>query len=164
MYKDELVGLSKAGVKYLTIGGIALGLHGYPRATFDLDIMPELSEDNLDKIIVALQGLGYIPRIPVDVRELKDPQKRELWHVEKNMQVFSFIKPQELSSIVDMMIYHPLPFDACFERRQNVYIEGVPIYIASLEDLLKLKMKANREKDKSDIAILERMLERRRDD
>lgn len=32
--------LNSHGVKYLVIGGVALILHGYPRATADVDIIP----------------------------------------------------------------------------------------------------------------------------
>lgn len=46
MYEEVLTELSKSGARYLVIGGVALGLSGYPRTTFDLDILPDLSGRN----------------------------------------------------------------------------------------------------------------------
>ncbi len=158
MYEKELVGLSDAGARYLVIGGIAIGFHGFVRATFDLDILPDLESENLDKIIGVLSSLNYVPRVSVPVEELKDPQKRDFWHHEKNMKVFTFIQPNDLKNEVDLMIYHPLQFEDCFERRKSIYVRGKQIPLASVQDLLSLKKIAGRPKDLRDITILERMV------
>jgi len=158
MYEKELIALSTSGARYLVIGGIALGLSGYPRATFDLDILPELSKGNLDRIIKALEKLGYKPRSPINPEEIKDPEKREMWFKEKNMRVFSFFNPEEPINAVDLMIYHPLNFEDCFKRRQTVKLKGHEIYISSIEDLLKLKNISMRKRDKGDIEVLKEML------
>lgn len=44
----------KHKVKYLVIGGIAAVLHGVPRATFDLDILIEATEDNAQRTLEAM--------------------------------------------------------------------------------------------------------------
>lgn len=155
MYEEVLTELSKSGARYLVIGGVALGLSGYPRATFDLDILPDLSEENLDRIIRVMESLGYKPRVPVNAEELKNSKKREIWYKEKNMKVFSFFDPKNPMNIVDLMIYHPINFEDCFKRRQSVRIDDVEIYIASIDDLIKLKKGVMRDKDKEDIRVLE---------
>ncbi|PKP56733.1 MAG: hypothetical protein CVT88_09870 [Candidatus Altiarchaeales archaeon HGW-Altiarchaeales-1] len=162
MYEKELIALSKSGARYIVIGGIALGLSGYPRATFDLDILPQLSEENLDKIIKTLQKLGYKPRRPVNPEDIKDPEKRELWFKEKNMKVFSFFNPEEAVNEIDVMIYYPLNFEDCFKRRQIVKLKGHDIYISSIEDLLELKKISMRNVDIGDIEVLEKMLEKKK--
>ena len=164
MYEKELIAFSSSGARYLVIGGVALGLSGYPRATLDLDILPELSKENLDKIINALQKLGYKPRIPIDPEEIKDPEKRELWFREKNMKVFSFFNPKEPINVLDLMIYSPLNFEECFMRKQTVKLKGHEIHIASIEDLLELKNISLRERDKIDIEVLKRMLKLNKDE
>ncbi len=78
MYEEEMVALSKSGAKYVVVGAIALILRGYMRATADLDIIPDLHSENLDKIIKILTDLGYKPRLPVDINDIKDPKKRLL--------------------------------------------------------------------------------------
>lgn len=161
MYEKELIALSNSGARYIIIGGIALGLSGYPRATFDLDILPELSEENLDKIIKTLQKLGYKPKVPVNLEEIKDPKKRALWFKEKHMKVFSFFNPKEPINEIDLMIYYPLNFEECFKRRQNIKLKNHEIYVASIEDLLELKKISMRPVDKADIEVLKKMLEKK---
>jgi len=157
MYEDILKELSRSGARYLVIGGVALGLSGYPRATFDLDILPDLSEDNLDKIIKVMDKLGYKPRVPVNAEDLKDPRKRYEWYKGKNMRVFSFFDIKNPINMVDLMIYHPINFEDCFARRQSVRIDDFEVYVASIDDLIKLKKDAMRDKDKEDIRVLEEM-------
>lgn len=164
MYEKELIGLAESGARYLVIGGIAVVFHGFPRFTNDLDIMPDLSPDNLEKIISTLTSLGYRPRVPADPQDLKDPVKREMWYQEKNMRVFSFIHPQQPAISVDLMIYHPIDFEELYRRRHTVTVGGRPIEVISLEDLICLKKSVLRDKDVVDIKYLERILERRKDD
>ncbi len=155
MYEEVLTELSRSGARYLIIGGIALGLSGYPRATLDLDILPDLTEENLDKIIKTLQRLGYKPRLPVNAEELKDPKNRERWYKEKHMRVFSFFNADNPLNEIDLMIYHPLSFEDCFKRKQSIKIRDIDVYVASIDDLLKLKRGVMRNKDKEDIRVLE---------
>ena len=159
MYEKELIELSKSGARYLVVEGIALAFHNFPRATFDLDIMPDLNSENLGIIADTLKSLGYTPKIPVDVEELKDPRKREYWHTEKNMEVFSFINLREPTDMVDLMIYSPLDFEECFTRKVMVTVYGTQIYIASVEDMLTLKRMSMRPQDMRDIAVLETIME-----
>ena len=69
--------LADSKAKYLVVGAVAIGLHGHPRATFDLDIMPYLDKENLDKIIKTLTKLGYHSRQPVKLEDPKDPEIRK---------------------------------------------------------------------------------------
>ena len=124
MYEKELTGLADAGARYLVIGGIAVGLHGYVRATYDLDIFPDLASDNLDKITSVLTFLGYSPRVPVALHEIKDPAKRASWHKEKNMKVFSFMHSQRILDTVDLMIFYSFSFDEWFARRKTISLQG----------------------------------------
>ena len=161
MYEDELVELAAAGVRFLVIGGVAVGMYGYPSATFDLDILPDLSSDNLDRLVAALGKLGYQPMAAVDPAELKDPANRREWYENKNMKVFSFVKTDTPRDVVDVMIYHPIDFEKCFERRRTVGIRGHDVSVAAAEDLLELKKVAGRDKDRVHIAALERFLKER---
>ena len=117
MYETELTELASAGVRFLVIGGVAVGRYGYPGATFDLDILPDLSEANMDRLVVTLTRLGYKPMVPVDPAELKDPSKRKFWHDEKNMKVFSVVKKDGPKDGVGVMIKHPFYCEQCFYAR-----------------------------------------------
>ena len=52
-----LATLNEHGVRYVVIGGVAVGAHGYVRATEDLDIVPEPTAENADRLARALAEL-----------------------------------------------------------------------------------------------------------
>jgi hypothetical protein len=54
LLKDVFSSFQKHNVRYLVIGGIAAVLHGVPRATFDMDILIETTEDNAQRLLGAL--------------------------------------------------------------------------------------------------------------
>jgi hypothetical protein len=49
--------LDSAGVEFLVIGGVAVGFHGYVRATKDVDIVPAPDLENLAKLAGVLATL-----------------------------------------------------------------------------------------------------------
>lgn len=49
--------LDEAGVEYIVIGGVAVGFHGYVRATKDLDVVPAPDRRNLERLVLALRAL-----------------------------------------------------------------------------------------------------------
>jgi hypothetical protein len=57
-FKDFLRLLNSHGVKYLVVGGYAVGYYGYPRATGDMDIWIAVSKVNAEKTAQALRDFG----------------------------------------------------------------------------------------------------------
>jgi hypothetical protein len=53
-----LTALEKAKVRFVVIGGLAVGAHGYPRATKDLDIVPDPDAANLERLAAVLAELN----------------------------------------------------------------------------------------------------------
>lgn len=53
-----LTALEKAEVRFVVIGGFAVGAHGYPRATKDLDIVPDPDAANLERLAIVLAELN----------------------------------------------------------------------------------------------------------
>lgn len=51
-------------VEYLVVGGVAAALYGAPRLTFDLDIVPETSAPNVDRLQRALAAIHAVVRDP----------------------------------------------------------------------------------------------------
>ncbi len=78
-----LLALVGAGVRFVIIGGIAVGVHGYVRATKDLDIVPDPDPGNLARLAHLLRevnaeniGLGdfapnEFPFDPLDPAQLE---------------------------------------------------------------------------------------------
>jgi hypothetical protein len=159
MYKKELIKLSRAGVRYMVIGGVALGLSGYPRATLDLDLFVDFSEENLDKFLQVVNRMGYKPRVPVDLSLLKDPMERKRWTEEKGAKVFSFYQAKRPHLQIDVLIDSPVSFIEAWKRSRIVVIGGEEVHVACPEDLLLLKQVASREKDREDIEVLKKIIQ-----
>ncbi|HEX8523827.1 MAG TPA: hypothetical protein VF669_16345 [Tepidisphaeraceae bacterium] len=65
--------LDELNIPYAIAGGMALNVHGYRRATEDVDVL--VTQDGLTKVHQALDGLGYVPPFPGS-KQLKDTQNR----------------------------------------------------------------------------------------
>ena len=65
----EFLSLLKAhSVRYLLIGGYAVGYHGYPRATNDLDVWIDIHLDNAARMVRALRAFGFdLPELSEDL-------------------------------------------------------------------------------------------------
>lgn len=67
-FRDFLRLLNFHKVKYLLVGGFAVGYHGYPRATGDMDIWIAVTSENADKMVIVLQEFGFnIPQLSLDL-------------------------------------------------------------------------------------------------
>jgi hypothetical protein len=51
--------LESHGVRFLVVGGYAVGLHGFPRYTGDLDVFIAISEENAGKLISVFSEFGF---------------------------------------------------------------------------------------------------------
>ena len=57
-FRDVLFELTRAGARFLVVGAHALGVHGVPRATVDLDIWVEPTPENAQRVWLALAAFG----------------------------------------------------------------------------------------------------------
>ena len=57
-FLDLISALNAAEVRYLVVGAYAVGVHGHPRATKDLDVWVEASPDNAERVLQALRDFG----------------------------------------------------------------------------------------------------------
>ena len=58
-FKEFLRLLNSAQIEYLVVGGYAVGYHGYPRPTGDLDIWVAALPGNAVKLVDALAKFGF---------------------------------------------------------------------------------------------------------
>ncbi len=157
--------LTRHEIKYLTVGAVGATLSGYPRSTSDLDILVDLGTENLSKLIDFLALNNYHPRAPVPAIELLDAKKRQTWHDEKNLRAFTFIDAKNPAGNVDLLIYASVEFNEAWQRKQVYDLDGIPVYVAALDDLILLKEDAiknrNLSKDLYDLEALRQLKERR---
>ena len=141
--KTLIESLNREHVDYLLIGGYALFVHGYHRATTDIDVLVPATIDSGDKVKAALMVLPD--------RAAKDLEPE--WFEEgDNIRVAD-------AFLVDVML------NACGETYETlkqyavtVDLEGIPVRTVSLEGLLRTKQTV-RDKDVADRRVLERALE-----
>jgi len=157
MYEEIFVALDKAGVRYLVVGGVAVVLHGFMRATADLDLFVDLEDSNVKVFISEMKRLGFVPKAPVSLDDFGMTEKREAWRKEKGMAVFSVYRPSHPHELVDVFINEPTPFGAAFDRRKEISIESAKLSLISIPDLIGLKKAVGRPQDIEDIKALEEL-------
>ncbi len=158
LFYQELFGAFEAvGLRYLVVGGLAVNLYGYVRMTVDLDIMIDLSEENVGKLLRAMDRLGYFPRLPVPPAELVSKEKREKreeWASEKGAVVFTFIDPKNPLKHVDVFLRNPTDFETAHADRQLFPVGETVISSVSLNTLIQMKEATGRPRDLEDVRHL----------
>lgn len=67
-FREFLKLLNVHKVEYLLIGGYAVGYHGYPRATHDLDIWIAIHPNNAKRVVAALREFEFdMPELSPDL-------------------------------------------------------------------------------------------------
>lgn len=156
-YEDVFLKLNDSKVRYVVVGGVALVLHGVVRLTVDLDLMVEMTQDNLKKFISAVKELGYKPKPPVNAEEFIDPAKRKKWKDEKGMQVFSFYHPQMKNRFIDVFVNEPINYSEVERDKKIMTAKGIRIPVISRGHLKRLKSISGRPQDLADIEALDEL-------
>jgi len=153
IYEEIFQAFQKQKVKYILVGGIAVNLLGATRSTVDLDILVEMSDDNLKKILEILKNQGYRVKQPVDPMKITDKRTREDWIEKKLMKALNFYKEGELKE-VDIIIESPVSFEEAERNIVHIKIDDLKLPVISIDDLIKMKKKIGRAVDKLDVGEL----------
>ncbi len=156
IYGEIFKSFQKKKVKYVVVGGLALNLHGAMRNTADLDILVEMSDQNLKKIVTILKKYGYRVRQPIDPLGIADEKIRKEWVRKKHMKALNFFLDDGLKE-VDLIIESPVSFEKARKEMFRLRIGNIVVPVVSLEHLILMKRKAGRAIDKVDIADLRRI-------
>lgn len=144
--------LSEFGVEFVVVGGVAVQAHGYLRGTGDLDIVPNPTLLNLSRLGEALLDLEAEPRratLPVDVT---DPQLLARVPLAPLATRYGRLDVLNLAHASGA----PASFDELRQRALVVDLDGVPVAIAGVDDLIRMKRAAGRPQDLIDIGALTR--------
>ncbi len=154
LYEDILRAFQKRDVQYVIVGGIAFNLLGGERNTLDLDILVEMTDGNLRKIITILKKAGYHAKQPVDPMLIADKKTREDWTKNKHMKAFNFYKGESTYEEVDIIIDSPLDFKGAIKDAVKAKIRGLTLVVISPKNFIRMKKKSGRDVDLRDIAEL----------
>ena len=152
--------LNKQKIDYLVVGGLAVNFHGIPRMTYDIDLMILLDPLNIRRIVLKLLDWGYRPGVPVNPEDLADEVIRTSWIEEKGMRALNFYHESQPIGAIDIIIDLPISYDQLRERAIVIELQGEKIPVVSINDLIRLKRKAGRKQDLSDVEHLKKILEK----
>jgi len=146
--------LAAHDVNFVVIGGYAAALLGSPFITSDIDITPERSVANLDRLSAALYALD------AKVRTASEPEGLPFSHSGASLAEVAVWNLVTSHGDLDISFvpngtkgYDDLARDA-----EPTQIHGVEIRIASLADIIRSKQAANRPKDQRVLPTLREIL------
>ncbi len=156
LYEEILREFQKQKVKYILVGGIALNLLGVERATHDMDILVEMSDKNLAKVVSILKKGGYKVKQPVDPMGIADKKTRTNWINNKNMKAFNFYKEDEMKE-VDIIIDSPVQYPEANKDTVRIKSGSLTISVISIKKLIKMKKETGRPVDQLDVESLKKI-------
>jgi hypothetical protein len=140
--RTSLRTLVEHGVDFVVVGGIAGVAHGSAYMTHDLDIAYARTAENLTALAAALTDLGARLRgAPEDVPFLLDAETL------KQGAHFTFETTAGPLDILDRPDGSP-PYEELKRRAGKPFdVDGLPVYVASLDDLIAMKEATGRPRD-----------------
>lgn len=139
-FKDFLRLLNSHQVEYLLIGGYAVGYHGYPRATGDMDIWVAIHPQNAEKMVAALREFGFdLPELSVEL------------FLKENQIIRMGVSPVKIDITTTIS---GVSFGECYKERVVDVLDGVQVNIISLKHLKANKKASGRLKDLADLENL----------
>ncbi len=141
-----VVAFDDAGIEYALCGGLAVAIHGHPRATMDIDLL--MRSESIATALVVAKGLGFDIPARKMVFGLRKGTPRE-------MQRVSQLDPEtgELMSL-DLLVVAP-DLEVVWTSRIRIPWRGREIGIVSRDGLAIMKRMAGRLQDLADLAALE---------
>lgn len=135
--------LEKHDVEYLVVGGYAVGFHGFPRYTGDLDVFIAIGEQNSDRILKVFEDFGFaeLGLKPEDF--LEEEIVVEIGREPLKIQVLTGIDG--------------VTFEECYDDREFLNLDKIKVPIIGYESLMKNKAASPRAKDKIDLEELRRI-------
>lgn len=148
----------KDQIRYLIVGGMAVIVHGYGRLTHDIDLVIQLTPDNVLKAFEALARCGFRPNIPITPPQFADKALRESWIRDKHMIVLNMFSEKDPRARADVFVYEPFDFDQAYEEKKIEKLsDGTNVYVIDIVRLIQMKKLAGRPQDLVDIDYLEKL-------
>lgn len=140
-FKEFLQLLNSREIEYLVVGGYAVGYHGYPRATGDMDLWIAVNENNALKMVDALKTFGF------DLPELN----KDLFLIEEKV-IRMGVPPMRLEILTSI---DGVSFEPCFKNRVIADFGTFKVNFISKDDLLINKRASGRPQDLVDFDKLQ---------
>ena len=129
-FVDLLTELERSEVRYVLLGGYAVGFHDRPRTTRDLDLLIDSSPPNVERATRALSAFGAPRSVLEAFRQAADDEV-----------VWMGVPPVRIDLL---RAADGIEFGSCYRRRQRVRIGALEVSIIGLDDLIANKRAAGR--------------------
>lgn len=139
--ENLLKSLKEHKVEFVVIGATAFPVHGYARATLDIDIFIRPTEVNAQRTWNALKAFGY---------DLTDVEKKDL--LKRKLLIRQYAVETDIHPFVK-----GISFEEVWKNKVRAKFGNTFVYFASLDDLIKMKRAADRPKDLEDLKYLKKL-------
>jgi len=136
-----LKSLNAHSARYVVIGATAFPVHGYARATLDIDLLIEPTAENAERTRAALVAFGY---------DMSDVTVDEM--LAKKILIRQYMIETDIHPFVN-----GASFDEVWARRVEDRIGDTSASFAGLHDLIRMKEAAGRPKDLEDLRVLRKL-------
>jgi len=140
-YKEMLQCLLEEKVRFLLVGAYAVAVHGFPRATKDIDFFVWATAENATNLVRALARFGA----PLDGISESDFSTPGIVFQIGN-------SPRRIDIITNIS---GIEFEQAYANRKNIFLEGLEIPVISVPDLIANKRASGRAQDLADVEKLE---------
>ena len=118
--------LERNGIEYAVCGGLALTIHGFPRATFDIDVL--IREESLEKAYQVAAKKGFdIKGLDMSFKE-RAVEIRRVSKIDEDSEVLS----------LDLLLVTPKVEDV-WETKEKLNLQTQDLWIVSQAGLVKMK-------------------------
>ena len=136
-FKEFVELLIKHKAEYLIVGGYAVGIHGHPRYTGDLDIWLNPTSENAEKILACVNEFGFA----------SFGLKKEDFIKEGNIVQLGY-PPLRIDLLTHI---DGVTFNECYQNKIQVEIDDIRVNFIGYKDLLTNKKESGRLRDLDDI-------------
>ena len=150
--------LAEYGVQYVIVGGLAAAAQGAGRVTFDIDVVPEWSTENLDRLAEALRDLDARLRAPGTDEPVAYPLDA------RSLRGFEVSTWRTEAGDLDVIVGTPTMvrgrlagYDELADRAHRLDAYGLTIVVADLGDIIESKQVLAREPDLAALPELRRL-------
>ena len=141
-FKEFIALLNVHKVRYLIVGGYAVGFHSRPKFTQDIDIWVENSKQNGLRLKKVLEEFGF-GSLDITIEDLTSPDKViQLGNAPLRIDLITSISG--------------IGFRSAYENRVTGKYFNIDADFISLDDLIINKKSSNREKDLEDLRWIEK--------
>lgn len=143
-------------VDFVVVGGVAATLHGSPRLTMDLDIVPDDDEANVERLASALIVLDATVR-EAGARRL--PVSREMLIETAQAQHGGQLRLRTKYGPLDVLwrLHDGQSYADLLPQTVVLSDEERRVRVVDVEKLIEIKTRAGRPRDRDDVAILIRI-------